>query len=221
MDADEEKKEPFLGLSWLQLITGSLAAMTSAWIASAFGLSGTIIGAAVGSLSASIATAFYMRSLTRGHEMVRRSNGDITADPSQALPAIDENIGSERTRTDAEVSTNGERRVWFSKKVLIGAVAGLIIAIGSIWAFEFVSGNPFGQAETPALGRPWQSAPEQTTTPPPPTPTPTPTQTATEPSPSPSTTEPTPTPTAPEPTAPTEPEPTPTATPSGATNTAE
>jgi hypothetical protein len=116
--------------------------------------------AAVGSLSASIATAFYMRSLTRGHEMVRRANGDITADPSQALPAIDENIGSERTRADADVSANGESRVWFSKKVFIGAASGLIIAVGAIWAFEFISGNPFGQAETPSIGRPWQPAPE-------------------------------------------------------------
>ena len=192
MDNAAEKKEPLLGLSWMQLLTGSLAAMTSAWIASIFGVSGTIIGAAVGSLSASIATAFYMRSLTRGHEMVRRANGDNTVDPTQALTAIDENIGSERTSADADLSANAESRAWFSKKVCIGAASGLIIAVGAIGAFEFISGNPFGQAESPSIGRPWQPAPEPTTTGPAPTPTPA----STEPSPSPSTTEPTPTPTA-------------------------
>lgn len=166
--ADPDGKEPFLGLSWLQLIAGALAAMTSAWIASSFGVSGTIVGAAVGSLSASIATAFYMQSLTRGHRLVRRpSSPDLDSPGSHS-----ENLAGESkqvTTLDLKDSADGPgsngRR---NRQIIIGTVVALVLALGTIGALEFVSGNPFGQAERPAIGRPWQAAPTES-----PTPTPT------------------------------------------------
>ena len=59
------RKGPLSGLSWLQLLAGALAAMTSAWVASYLGVAGTVVGAAVGSLVASIATALYISGLDR------------------------------------------------------------------------------------------------------------------------------------------------------------
>ena len=190
--AKEEKKEPFLGLSWLQLIAGSLAAMTSAWIASAFGVSGTIVGAAVGSLSASIATALYMQSLSHGHRLVRGPNSlgpsasgssaDSVRSPSDATQVL--SGGSPADEPD-EAGSNSRR----NRQIVIGTIVALALALGTIGVIELVSGNAFGQAERPAIGRPWQSAPTETPTPTstvetPENPTPTPTPDPTEPEPS-------------------------------------
>ena len=139
--AKEEKKEPFLGLSWLQLIAGSLAAMTSAWIASAFGVSGTIVGAAVGSLSASIATALYMQSLSHGHRLVRGPNSlgpsasgssaDSVRSPSDATQVL--SGGSPADEPD-EAGSNSRR----NRQIVIGTIVALALALGTIGVIELV-----------------------------------------------------------------------------------
>ncbi len=215
----ETKRESFLGLSWLQLIAGSLAAMTSAWIASAFGVSGTIIGAAVGSLSASIATALYFQSLSRGQELVRRPitqsrAGSVvtqTDDPESTVVIHDgeeaESITDLQDADPVTAQTSGMDSTR-NRQIVIGTVVALAIALLSIGAFEFISGNPFGQAERPAIGRPWQPAPTATT--------PSPTEETPDPTESPTTpTEPTPEPTQDVTPVPTEPIPTSPVTPDG------
>lgn len=180
--ADEEKKEPLLGLSWLQLIAGSLAAMTSAWIASAFGVSGTIVGAAVGSLSASIATALYMQSLSRGHQLVRRPvvpvESSTSLDSGTVIASRDATQVFNTSETEDALDEPGSntRR---NRQIVIGTIVALALALATIGVIELVSGNGFGQAERPAIGRPWQPTPTDSPNPTPqptlePTATPTP-----------------------------------------------
>jgi len=204
----ETEKQPVLGLSWMQLIAGSLAAMTSAWIASAFGVSGTIVGAAVGSLSASIATALYLQSLTRGKDLVRRP---VRKTAGGSVIAADEFVESTVALSDEdpiepldEIVDDPQSDAKRNRQIIVGTIVALMVALGAIGVFELVSGNPFGQAERPAIGRPWQPAPTNNTPSPAPTteptatPTPTPTVDETTPGTEP-TAEPTPEPTDPAP----------------------
>lgn len=168
-----EKEKPRVQVSWQQLVAGALAAMTSAWLASSLGVSGTIIGAAVGSFSASIATALYLSGLHRGETLVkpvvrpviRRSGTDKTA----VLPAdsteLDETVelgdlDPDASPSDEPTETTEPKRKpgWFSAAILGGAIV-LIGVILSIGAFEFFSGDPFGNADRPAIGRPWEPPP--------------------------------------------------------------
>jgi hypothetical protein len=60
-----------LDLSVTQLLAGALAAVSSAVAASYFGVAGTLLGAAVGSVIGTVATAVYKHSLARTTEKVR------------------------------------------------------------------------------------------------------------------------------------------------------
>lgn len=61
---DGERAKPF-GLSLTQIAGGALAAVTAAVAASFFGVAGTVMGAAFGSVVSSVAAALYSTSLTR------------------------------------------------------------------------------------------------------------------------------------------------------------
>lgn len=63
-------KEERQGVNWVQVIAAALAAMSSAVLLSTLGVAGTIVGAAVGSLTASVAGALYGRGLDASRDQV-------------------------------------------------------------------------------------------------------------------------------------------------------
>lgn len=63
--------EPKYGLSLPQVIAGALAAASAAIASSWLGVAGTVIGAAVVSVVASIGSALYARPIERSHERLR------------------------------------------------------------------------------------------------------------------------------------------------------
>lgn len=65
-----EKKS---GLSFKQILAGAGSAVTAAYIGTKLGVSGTIIGAAVGSVTGTVATHLYANSLTQGKEALRKA----------------------------------------------------------------------------------------------------------------------------------------------------
>lgn len=68
MTTDEPRKPPTI--NWVQVIAAALAAMSSAVLLSTLGVAGTIIGAAVGSVTASVAGALYTRGLDVSRQQV-------------------------------------------------------------------------------------------------------------------------------------------------------
>jgi hypothetical protein len=62
-----------LGLSGSQVAASALAAVSSAVAASYLGVGGTVIGAGVGSVIATVSTALYQHSLTRTNERIRKA----------------------------------------------------------------------------------------------------------------------------------------------------
>lgn len=71
-----------LDLSFSQVIAGAMAAVTSAVAASYFGVAGTLLGAAVGSIIATVGTSIYRTSLRKTNEKLR------TVIPVQALSQL-------------------------------------------------------------------------------------------------------------------------------------
>ncbi len=79
-----QQRQPALGLSVAQISSGALASVTAAVVASYFGISGTLIGAAITSVVATLGGALYKQSIeqaqptdrcgdARGHFISRRS----------------------------------------------------------------------------------------------------------------------------------------------------
>lgn len=141
------RKGLFADLSGLQLVTGALAAMTSAWLASWLGVAGTLIGAAVGSVVAAIASTLYSTSLRRG---IQRSRTLLVTEHGSVVERQGDR--PETTVVEAEVAeqrTDGwsdrmARLNW--KRVALVSGAMLLIAVVVIGAYEVVSGRSFGNA---------------------------------------------------------------------------
>src|SRR5689334_25037241 len=68
---DAAPARPAIDLKPTQLAGGALAAVTSAVAASKFGVTGTVMGAAFGSVVSSVASAIYQTSLTRAGDRIR------------------------------------------------------------------------------------------------------------------------------------------------------
>ena len=162
VQAPQRKKGP-LGLHAPQLLSGALAAVTTALLASRLGVNGTIVGAAFGSVISAVGGAFYTRSLDRAQQRVvitrdrlaartlplgggsNQSDVDKTGveetvvepDGEADAPAVEE-------PTPGEEAPSGEqlprRRGW--KPWAIVAVALFAVAMLAITLIETVLGHP-------------------------------------------------------------------------------
>lgn len=113
---------PPLGISPAQLVGSALGAVSAAVATSFFGVTGTVIGAAVVSVVATVGTAAYTQSLRRGAEAVRR--GTVPAVPV---------LRSERLR----------RLPW--ARLGVAAAVVLVASLGTITLIEAVSGKPMAE----------------------------------------------------------------------------
>ena len=68
MSETEVEERP--GINWIQVVAGALAAVSSAVLLSTLGVAGTMIGAALGSVIASVASAWYGRGLDASRQQV-------------------------------------------------------------------------------------------------------------------------------------------------------
>ncbi|HQR27970.1 MAG TPA: hypothetical protein PLP61_13100 [Nocardioides sp.] len=178
---------PRLGLSPAQVAGSALAAVSGAVLASWLGVTGTLVGAALGSIVGTVGAATYTYSLQRGHAVVRGARLPAGA----TRPPVEE---PDRTWRD-----------WPWRRLAVGAAAALVLGLAALTMVEGLVGKPVssltnGSGGGTTLGRVTggggsrdnQPSPQPTTPTAPSSPSPTPTQ---EPSPTPSpTVEPSPTP---------------------------
>ncbi len=182
-------------LSWLQIVVGALAAMTSAWIASTLGVGGTIIGAAIGSLVIPISSALYGRTLDKGRVLVVRTDrGTVVQERVEGgneTEIVDEVADANPRVRDASVINEPARLRW--KTILLTSVVVLALAVAAMGAYELISDQAYGgRPDNARIGNPFGGAPATDD----PTPTPTATEpTSIEPTATPTPTEATPTPT--------------------------
>ena len=143
-------KRPSLlsGLSAFQVAAGSLAAMTSAWVASTLGVAGTIVGAAIASLVLSTSSAVYANTLHKGRTLVvQTADGSIVekqAEPgetAEALAEAAEEAGSPVRSAEVEEDTRTPLP-W--RRIAVTTVVVLAIALGGIWTYEQVTDRSYG-----------------------------------------------------------------------------
>jgi len=185
-------------LTWPKLLGTCLAAVTTAWVAGSIGFSNAITGAAVGSIVATIASAFFTTTIDKGHSVLVRTDRGSVVEINETSVLLDEQTGSS-TVLPAQRSTSESRwsRInW--QAVAIGTLITLAVALIAITLYEEAVGRTWGANEPGTsigntIGGPPAPSPTPTQTPTP-TPSPTPSESPT-PTPTPSASDsPTPTP---------------------------
>jgi hypothetical protein len=147
---NEDNRERPLGLSPAQVTGSAMAAMSGAVVASWAGTTGTIIGAAVASVIATIGAATYTWSLRRTSDAVRRTAAQVrqTALLTNSLPrTVAEGPLRAGARPEPDTrsqTTDDDRRRWDLPwgKVLIASAVVTVIALGGITAIEALTGRP-------------------------------------------------------------------------------
>lgn len=185
------------GLSWFQVVAGALAAMTSAWIASALGVAGTIIGAALGSLVVTITSSFYASTLDRGRTLIVQTDGGSVVETEVEPGHTAEALAAVRDATDEEVTgaqvVEEPRRSIRWRTVAVTTAIILVVSGLAMGAYEIVTDRSYGAAPDNArIGNPFgggsdaepseEPTPQAPDTPDPtstPAPTPSPSSTAT------------------------------------------
>jgi len=110
-----------------KLLAGALAAVSGAVVASFFGVEGTLIGAALGSLLVAPAETLYTRTLASAHTVARRS----------LLRRAGEQTG---VSEEGASKAHPEPIRW--RRVAVAAVLAFGIAVGAITGVEAVARQP-------------------------------------------------------------------------------
>ena len=117
---EEEDGERRFRLSLVKVAASSLAAASAAAVASIFGVAGTIIGTALFSVVATVATALYEHAGWRAADRLAAVSGPLLGQP-------------DRSR---------RRRSLPWRRVGIGAALAFVVAFAGITAAEVVAGKP-------------------------------------------------------------------------------
>jgi hypothetical protein len=146
----EDKDKPQgVQLSATQVAAGALAAVSSAVVASFFGLAGTLIGAALASVISTISAALYSNSLQKTNEKLRRARGQLTG---RQAPVEDTRISpAAPPATPAtqvlpahldprHAPARRSRPRW--TKVAVYAAAVFVMAMGIVTGIELIGQKP-------------------------------------------------------------------------------
>jgi hypothetical protein len=140
-----------VNLSPTQVLAGSLAAVTSAVAASRLGVAGTLVGAALGSVVATIGQAYYEHYLDRTRRRVRAAVVRRVAmedDPTQEQPVL--SVPASGTIPPSETGRSRAGRVvperlsrgarWLA--LALSALAAFTIAVVVLTGYESATGEP-------------------------------------------------------------------------------
>ena len=148
-DKDTEKEQPKgLQLSATQVAAGALASVSSAVVASFFGLAGTLIGAALASVISTVSAALYSSSLRKTNEKLRTARSQLTGRQS---PVVETTVAPAAPATPAtqvlpahldprRAPARRPRPRW--TKVAVYAAAVFAIAMGVITGIELIGQKP-------------------------------------------------------------------------------
>jgi hypothetical protein len=154
--ADQEGK---LELNWVQALASGLAALSSAVLLSTLGATGTVIGAAVGSVVVTVGSAFYSHYLAvskarvaaareaarqRAARALSRARSESVLDPPHAAPRIAEaqqELRQAGGRPEASVRWREVARGLRWKPVLLASAAIFVLVMGTIVSLELMTGR--------------------------------------------------------------------------------
>ena len=126
-------------LSAVQVAASALAAVSSAVVASFFGVAGTLIGAAVASVIATVGTALYTESLSKTNDRLRRLV--TTRERPRTTPAPEPATRTLPSHLDPRQSPARRRGLRWSR-VAGYAVAVFVVAMGIVTGIELIGQKP-------------------------------------------------------------------------------
>jgi hypothetical protein len=131
-----------LDLSLTQVIAGALAAVSAAWAASTLGVAGTVIGAAVVSVTITVLSAVYQHGARRTAERLRAlRRAELAGDPAAAsLAADDEEFDLERTLVLPALDLEDERGYRWGRIALL-SLGVFLLAMAAVTVFELSTGR--------------------------------------------------------------------------------
>jgi hypothetical protein len=178
IDRETPKSKPQLSVT--QILASVLAAVTATFAASYFGVSGTIIGAALASVVTVVGNAVYSHSIQRTGERVRNAVPIPVWPPLNARAATARHVPPAPPETAALPGSRGPVLGWRHAAV---AAAGLFLVIaGIVTGIELAAGRPLANLVHDRSGSGTSlfggSHPTSSTTPATPTPAATPTRTS-------------------------------------------
>jgi len=166
MTDDSTDTDTRLDIDWVRTIAGALAAVSSAVLLSTLGAAGTIIGAAIGSIVATVGGALYAQGLAKSRrtlaraqsvakdkvgiaqaEVQRAGRADDTGVQESHLEHADERLAEAHEELDA-IADEAAPLTWKQrfaalpwKRIALAAGGLFLIAILVITAFELVAGR--------------------------------------------------------------------------------
>ncbi len=137
------------GLSAPQILGGALAAASAAVASSWLGVAGTVVGAVVVSIVASVGTALYQHSLERSTQVLRetlpprlvRAGATGTTQVLAAVPAED-NEGPAAGTASEPTSPGVEKDPIRWRGVAVTAIATLALGLSLVTSLESMLGKP-------------------------------------------------------------------------------
>jgi len=145
----EDKEKPNgIQLSATQLAAGALSSVSSAVVASFFGLAGTLIGAGLASVISTVSAALYSSSLRKTNEKLRTARSQLTG---RQAPVADTEVAPAAPATPAtqvlpahldprRAPARRPRPRW--TRVAVYAAAVFAIAMGVITGIELIGQKP-------------------------------------------------------------------------------
>ena len=136
-----QQRQPSLGVTGPQIFSGALASVTAAVIASYFGIAGTLIGAAITSIVATVGGALYRQSIEQAQARVVLRRNPKTGEVQKEVVAPEE-------------SRSKRRLPW--GPIIATIVLVFALSLGAVTAVEVAARRPIasliGRAE-PDSGR--------------------------------------------------------------------
>ncbi len=133
------------GIDVPKTIAGVLAAVSAAVLGSFLGVAGTLVGAAVASVVGSVGTEIYRKFITRGHKKIVATF--VTAPAAVGTPSVaaaSEESPSQPEPDEASGVAAPMKMRW--GRVAMVAAGVFVLAIGSLTAFELITGKSAAEA---------------------------------------------------------------------------
>ncbi len=123
-------------ISWVQAVAGALAAVSSAVLLSTVGVAGTIIGAAIGSVAATVGSAVYSHYLAASRDRVAAAAA-ARSSVRRAQGGVVDEVGETDETHPWRAAVHGLR--W--RRLLLVAGGLFVVAMSAVLTFELVVGR--------------------------------------------------------------------------------
>lgn len=143
-----EEKPQAAQLSATQVAAGALAAVSSAVVASFFGLAGTLIGAALASVISTVSAALYSNSLQKTNERLRQARSQLTGKQARVEETRVQEAPAAAPVTQVLPAHLDPRRTPARKarprwtRVAVYAAAVFVVAMGIVTGIELIGQRP-------------------------------------------------------------------------------